>query len=433
LRAGFSVKLFQAPAAIYKICRQPIKQFRMRRTLSLLPKIIGRFHQANTEMLLPHAIHDDAGDERIPRIFHPLGCCCPAQERTMKQFQTAGPGVELALVESPTPTPAGTQVLLRTLHCGVCHSDVHLHEGAFDLGGGRSLPVGAPGMTLGHEIMGEVVAVGGDVTGVVTGVAIGDRRVIYPWIGCGTCATCERGDEHLCLVPRNLGLHEGGGFGDHVVVPHPRYLFDAGDADQALAATYACSGLTAYSALKRVGPLGAGEEMVIVGAGGLGMMALAIGRAAFDYAPIVVDIDDAKLDAAMAAGARAVINSTHDDARNRMRELTGGGAVAALDFVGSEPSANFGLSSLRKGGRLVVVGLYGGQLTLPLPFLPMQARIIEGNYVGSLSDMDELMALVRAGRIPPIQVAQRPVAEVNEVLGDLKAGRIMGRTVLTHE
>jgi D-arabinose 1-dehydrogenase-like Zn-dependent alcohol dehydrogenase len=166
--------------------------------------------------------------------------------------------------------------------------------------------------------------------------------------------------------------------------------------------------------------------MVIVGAGGPGMMALAIGRAAFDYAPIVVDIDDAKLDAAMAAGARAVINSTHDDARNRMRELTGGGAVAALEFVGSEPSANFGLSSLRKGGRFVVVGLYGGQLTLPLPF---QARIIEGNYVGSLSDMDELMALVRAGRIPPIQVAQRPVAEVNEVLGELKAGRIMGRTV----
>ena len=108
------------------------------------------------------------------------------------------------------------------------------------------------------------------------------------------------------------------------------------------------------------------------------------------------------------------------------------GAVAALDFVGSEPSSGFGLSVLRKGGRLVVVGLYGGQLTMPLPFLPMQARVIEGNYVGNLQDMDELMGLVRAGRIPPIQISERPASEAGEVLADLKAGRILGRAVLRH-
>jgi D-arabinose 1-dehydrogenase-like Zn-dependent alcohol dehydrogenase len=162
------------------------------------------------------------------------------------------------------------------------------------------------------------------------------------------------------------------------------------------------------------------------------MMALSIGRAAFGIEPIMVDIDDDKLAAAEAAGARAVVNSTAEDAATRIAELTGGGAVAALDFVGSEPSANFGLSTLRKGGRLVVVGLYGGQLTLPLPFLPMQARIIEGNYVGSLTDMEELMTLVRAGRIPPIKVTERPAAEAGDVLADLKAGRVLGRAVLRH-
>lgn len=346
----------------------------------------------------------------------------------MKQYRTTGPGTPLTLVESETPTPTGTEVLLRTVTCGVCHSDVHLHDGAFDLGGGRSLPVGAAGMTLGHEILGEVVAVGADAEG----VSVGDRRVVYPWIGCGACNVCARGEEHLCLAPRNLGIHRGGGFGDHVVAPHPRYLFDAGDVPEALAATYACSGLTAYSTLKKTGPLGEGDEVVIVGAGGLGMMALQIGRAAFDLAPIVVDIDDAKLEAAKAEGAKAVFNSKDPEAANGIKALTGGGAVAALDFVGSEPSANFGLSVLRKGGKLLVVGLYGGQLTFPLPFFPMMARTIQGNYVGSLEDMGELMALVREGRIPPIRVTERDPAEAGEVLAELKAGRVSGRAVLRY-
>ena len=346
----------------------------------------------------------------------------------MKQYQTTEPGAALSLVETPTPEPTGSEVLLRTRTCGVCHSDVHLHEGTFDLGGGRALPVGAPGMTLGHEILAEVVALGPEAQG----VAVGDRRVVYPWIGCGSCATCARGDEHLCMAPANLGIQRGGGFGDHVLVPHARYLFDCGDTDEALAATYACSGLTAYSALKRVGTLGDGEQLVIIGAGGLGQMALAIGRAAFDHAPIVVDIDADKLAAAEAAGASAVVDSRDEDAVKRVQTLTEGGAVAALDFVGSEASSGFGLSVLRKGGRLVVVGLYGGQLTMPLPFLPMQARIIEGNYVGSLADMDELMALVRAGRIPPIEVSERDASQAETVLRELKAGQVRGRAVLRH-
>lgn len=347
----------------------------------------------------------------------------------MKQYQTTGAGTPLELIESATPQPAGSEILLRTRACGVCHSDVHLHDGEFDLGGDRKLPVGQPGMTLGHEIMGEVVAFGPDARG----VAVGDLRVVYPWIGCGQCSTCLRGDEHLCMVPSVLGIQKGGGFGDHVLVPDVRYLFDFGSADPALAATYACSGLTAYSSLKRVGELAPGDAVVIVGAGGLGQMALQIGRAAFGLKPIVVDIDPAKLDAAKAAGAAHVINSKDADAAQQIKALTDGGAVAALDFVGSEPSANFSLSILRKGGKLVVVGLYGGQLSFPLPFFPMMARIIEGNYVGSLSDMAELMTLVREGRVEPIRIDRRPAADVESILGELKAGRVQGRTVLVYD
>ncbi|MCH2097632.1 MAG: hypothetical protein MK142_04515 [Pseudomonadales bacterium] len=119
-------------------------------------------------------------------------------------------------------------------------------------------------------------------------------------------------------------------------------------------------------------------------------------------------------------------------ASKRGQAMTEGGAVAALDSVGSESSASLGLSVLRKGGRPVVMGLYGGQLTMPLPFLPTQARILEGNHVGSLRDMGALMGLVRAGRIPPIEISERPACDAGDVLADLKAGRIIGRAVLRH-
>jgi D-arabinose 1-dehydrogenase-like Zn-dependent alcohol dehydrogenase len=101
-----------------------------------------------------------------------------------------------------------------------------------------------------------------------------------------------------------------------------------------------------------------------------------------------------------------------------------------IDFVGAEASVNFGLGCLRKGGKIIIVGLYGGALNMPLPFIPMSARIIQGSYVGSLQEMGELMALVRAGKIAPIRIEERPLAGVTQALADLKAGKVQGRVVL---
>jgi len=343
----------------------------------------------------------------------------------MISYQTAEPGAPLERREERTPEPAGTEVLLRMEACGVCHSDIHLHDGYFDLGNDKRLEVGRPGLVLGHEIFGEVVAVGPDATD----VEVGDRRVVYPWIGCGECAVCRRGEEHLCTPGRGLGTVAQGGFADHVVVPHPRYLFDKGGVPDTLASTYACSGLTAYSALNKVGELVEGDEVVLIGAGGVGMMALQVALAR-GIRPIVCDIDEAKMEAARELGARTVFNSSDRAAAKEIRKMTGGGACAAVDFVGAEASVNFGLGTLRKGGRLIIVGLYGGALNVPLPFLPMNARIIQGTYVGSLREMGELMELVRAGRIAPIRIDERPLHAVNEALSDLKSGRVQGRIVL---
>lgn len=342
----------------------------------------------------------------------------------MISYQTSAPGAPLIEVESKTPEPQGSEVLIKTIACGVCHSDIHMHEGVFDLGGGKQLEVGREGMVLGHEIFGEVIALGPDAQD----AEIGDRRVVFPWIGCGECAACKRGDEQLCTPGCALGIARAGGFADHVMVPHSRYLFDKGDVMDSLAATYACSGLTAYGALKKIGKLHEGDDIVIIGAGGVGMMAIQIARA-LGMDPIVVDIDDDKLEAARALGVNRSYNSSELQTAKDIRQTTGG-AYAALDFVGAEASVSYGLGCLRKGGMLIIVGLYGGSLTLPIPFIPMNARIIQGSYVGGLEDMAELMAMVREGKIAPIQITERPLKEANQALIDLKAGNVRGRQVL---
>ena len=342
----------------------------------------------------------------------------------MISYQTTTPGVALVEVETETPQPQGTEVLIKTVACGVCHSDIHMHDGVFELGGGKQLEVGQEGMVLGHEIFGKVIALGPDAEG----AAIGDLRVVFPWIGCGECAACHRGDEQLCTPGRALGIAQHGGFADHVLVPHSRYLFDKGDVSDSLAATYACSGLTAYGALKKVGELQADDEVVIIGAGGVGSMAIQIAKA-MGIDPIVVDIDEGKLQTARDFGATRTFNSSDPQTAKAIRKATGG-AYAALDFVGAEASVNYGLNCLRKGGMLVIIGLYGGALSMPIPFIPMNARIIQGSYVGSLQDMSELMTMVRDGKIAPIDIVERPLAEANAALADLKAGQVRGRQVL---
>jgi D-arabinose 1-dehydrogenase-like Zn-dependent alcohol dehydrogenase len=158
------------------------------------------------------------------------------------------------------------------------------------------------------------------------------------------------------------------------------------------------------------------------------MMAIQIARA-LGMDPIVVDIDEAKLSAAKDLGVTRTFDSSDRQTAKEIRKSTGG-AYAALDFVGAESSVNYGLGCLRKGGMLVVIGLYGGALSIPIPFLPMNARIIQGSYVGSLDDMEKLMTMVREGKISPIGITERPLSEANQALDDLKAGKVSGRQVL---
>ncbi len=349
----------------------------------------------------------------------------------MKSQSLVAYGEPLAETTREAPVPTGTQVLLKITHCGVCHSDLHLQDGYFELGGdkkldvtgGRELP-----FTLGHEIEGEVVAAGPDADG----VSIGDKVVAYPWIGCADCATCGRGEEHLCSEKgaHVLGVTVDGGFADHVMVPHPRYLLDYSGIPAGLAGTYMCSGLTAYSALKKIGTPGEGDQILIVGLGGVGMMGLQFARALFGTAPLVADIDEGKLEAARQMGAHAAYDSSQKESVKALLAETGGGVYAAIDFVGSESSFAFANRAVRKGGRIVVVGLLGGALTMPLPMIPIRAISIAGSFVGSLEETREVLDLVKAGKVAPIPVEERPMTGANSALDDLRGRQVTGRVVL---
>ena len=347
----------------------------------------------------------------------------------MISYQVQDFGRPLAQVLRETPAPTGSEVLLRVDGCGLCHSDVHMLDGYFDLGEGRKVDLSRSlklPRTLGHEIVGTVVALGPDASG----VQIGERRVAYPWIGCGQCAVCEAGNEHLCAAPRGLGTQRDGGFADHVLVPHARYLFDFGDMAAEQACTLACAGITAFSALRKAAPLAAGERLLIIGAGGVGLSAIRMARQMFDSAPIVAEIDRSKWDLAREAGASDVIDPADATAIKSLMAATGGGVAAAIDFVGAGSSFAFGFSALRKGGHLVCVGLFGGSTPLSPAMLALKAVRISGSFVGSPAEMGELMAMARAGQVPPLPINTRPLAQADAALADLKAGRIRGRTVL---
>lgn len=348
----------------------------------------------------------------------------------MRAYQVLRYGEPLAAVDLSPPTPKGREVLLAVEACGVCHSDVHLWEGYFDLGDGKKLPLGggdALPRTLGHEIVGRVVAAGPDAKTIETGKSF----AVFPWIGCGQCAWCRADREELCLGKGPvLGVYADGGFASHVLVPEAKYLLDYAGIAPALASTFGCSGITAFGALKKVGRLQKDEPLLIVGAGGVGLQAVRLARAVTGQAAIVADIDPAKRQAAMEAGAAQAIDPASDGALKALLKSTGGMAHA-IDFAGIPASANFAIGSLRKGGQMVLVGLMGGSVTIALPMIVLRAISIVGSYVGSLADMRELLDLARAGGIAPMPVATRPLQEANQALCDLRDGKVVGRLVLT--
>lgn len=353
--------------------------------------------------------------------------------RAMRMVAEAHP-LEAAEVAIPSLGPQSA--LVKVEAAGICHTDIHLISGAYDLGEGRRLSATGGGtllpLTPGHEIVGRVEELGNYATS--SGFEIGDPVVVYPWIGCGTCRKCLGGKENICEGKAAfLGFVKDGGYAEYVLVPDVNYLLDASDMDPPQAATLACSGLTAYSTIRKCG-LGPDDLLLVIGVGGLGTTAIQIAKRVAGARVAVVDVDDSKLELALKLGADWGFNSAKTDVKELVSQVKGlnqgRGLDAVVDFVGKPATVSLGLRLLGHEGQLVLVGLVGGSAQVPLPILPLLGARVQGNFTGTMAELRQLVGFAKSGIVAPVVTGVYPLEEANDVLAKLERGEVRGRAVL---
>jgi propanol-preferring alcohol dehydrogenase len=347
----------------------------------------------------------------------------------LKSAQIIEPNKPLQINEIVLPNPSGNQVIIRVKSTGVCHSDLHLLAGGYDTGDGfmkvTDRGVKFP-VTPGHEVVGTVEQIGDSVKG----VNIGDLVLVYPWIGCEQCPTCQSGDTNLCESPKSLGVFQNGGYAEYVLVPDSKFLAKINNLDPDAAASLACSGLTAFTAIKKA-LVNKPENILIVGAGGLGLMGVQIAKALTNSNIICADLDDEKLNSAKKLGATHIVNTKEPDAIKEIMSICNEkGVDSIIDFVNAPPTVKMDLSIIRKRGNIVLVGLFGGSIDLSLVSIPLKAITIQGAYTGNYNDMIELIQLAESGVINPIVSKHYTLDEANIALEDLKNRKIIGRAVI---
>ena len=330
-----------------------------------------------------------------------------------------------------TPKPQGAEVLVRIERCGLCHSDLHIQDGYADLGGGKRLDT-TRGMTLpftlGHEIAGVVDEVGPDAPKDI----VGKRMAVFPWIGCGKCRDCLAGDENLCARNRFIGVSIDGGFATHVLVPDAKYLLDYDPVPVDMAATLMCSGITAYGALKRLVNRPRQRNILLIGLGGVGMMGVSLAQAMFKQPISVADLSAGARDTALKNGASVAYDPAEADVVKRILKETDGGFDGIVDFAGNDKSMAFAVSVLGRGGKIVVSGLMGGNFSLPMVQWIYKRMTIEGFMTGTLEEAKELMALARAGKVKPTPMQEKPMGETQKWIDELRAGKVVGRIMLSN-
>ena len=352
----------------------------------------------------------------------------------MEAYAIVQHGKPLEKVSRPTPVPTGRQVLVGVTHSGICHSDLHLIEGRYDLGSRGDLNLAMRGLKLplvpGHEIVGKVVSWGPEAAG--EGLTVGDVKLVFPWVGCGDCKRCRADEQNLCLAMRPMGLAVDGGYASHVLVSDPKYLLDIDGLDPSVAATYACSGVTVFGAIRKLMPFDPDDTIVVIGAGGLGLNAISLLRALGHERICAIDTGPAKLHAALTQGASCVVLADGDAASTvaKIGEACRGMVFSIIDTVNASSTAEFAFDALSKGGKLIQIGLFGGELKLPLPLMPAKAATLQGSYVGGLAELREVVALAKRGLMPDIPVTPCALDEVNDALDDLRDGKVIGRIVL---
>ncbi|MFL6005861.1 MAG: alcohol dehydrogenase AdhP [Gaiellaceae bacterium] len=321
----------------------------------------------------------------------------------------------LVIEDRPSPTPGQGQVLVRIEASGLCHTDIHAAHGDWPV---KPSPPFVPG----HEGVGIVTELGPGVTE----VALGDR-VAMPWLGyaCGTCDYCVSGWETLCLEQQNMGYSIDGGFGEYATA-YARYVVQVPEGmDPFDAAPLTCAGVTTYKAIKVAGTRSS-DLVAVFGVGGLGHMAIQYAKIAGGRV-IAIDLFDEKLELARELGAEFTVNAAKEDPVEAIQKL--GGADQAIALAVSPSAFEQAYKSLRRGGTLVFVALPAdNEVTLPIFETVLNGITVVGSIVGTRTDLREVFELHAAG-LTHVTREIRPLAEVNEAIADVQAGRVTARVV----
>jgi alcohol dehydrogenase, propanol-preferring len=325
----------------------------------------------------------------------------------------------LALEDVARPKPEASEVVIQVEACGVCHSDLHVADGDWP----QFAPITKKPLILGHEIAGRVVEKGEGVRDLQVG-----ERVGVPWIywTCGECEFCREGNENLCVRQRITGVTVDGGFAEFVKAPASH----ATKIPEGLAAMEAaplfCAGVTVYRSLKQA-KIVAGQRMAIFGIGGLGHVATQIARE-MGAEITAIDVAEEKLAMAKTLGAAHTLNAATTNVSKEMRAK--GGAHVALVTSAAKAAYDLAFACLRPTGTLLVVGLPAENICFPPIMMAAREARIHASAVGTREDLREVLAMASRGKIKS-HVTARPLAEVNEVMEQLRRGQVAGRMVIS--
>lgn len=343
----------------------------------------------------------------------------------MKALQLTDWKHEPELREVSEPDPGPGQLVIEVGGSGACHSDLHL---LYDFDAGL-LPYELP-FTLGHENAGWVHGLGAGVDG----LEVGDAVAVYgPW-GCGRCLRCRQGLENYCMRQAEIGAAGGGlgrdgGMARYMLIPDPRFVVPIGDLDPVAAAPLTDAALTPYHAIKRsLHLLGAGSTAVVIGAGGLGHMAVQILRALTGTTIVAVDQRPEALAVAAAAGADHTVVSG-DSAAEEIRAVTKGvGADVVIDLVGVDATLALAAAVVRPMGDLTIVGIGGG--TIPIGFFSIAYEAsVATTYWGSIPELMEVIDLAQSGQIAA-EITRFGLSDAQSAYQQLHDGALTGRAVI---
>jgi NAD+-dependent secondary alcohol dehydrogenase Adh1 len=327
----------------------------------------------------------------------------------------------LKLDEVDEPEAVGPfDVVVRIGAAGLCRTDLHIQEGQWAEISGVKLPY-----TPGHENAGWVHEVGSGVTN----VGVGDTVIVHPFITCGLCLPCRRGDDMHCVNGSFPGLNRDGGFADFLLTSARSVVKLDPSLHPTQIAALADAGLTAIHAVKKAIPvLGPGTRAVVIGAGGLGHIGIQCLKAMTPAEIIVVDPSEQALELARELGADHTVE-VDGSQRDTIAALTDGmGAEAIIDFVGEKGAIEDGIAMIQDGGFYYVIG-YGENIDIPTIDVISREISFIGNLVGTYVDLQDLMTLTAQGKVT-LHTSTYPLEAINDAMSDLDHGRLQGRGIL---